>query len=105
MTIGLMELIHSFNIKSEKSLFRTGIFDNKYLVGALVLGVFVQTVVVIIPPVADVFELTNLTMVQWLITIGISVLPIPVIELQKRLDSKCENDERMVMPVNFRDVS
>ena len=105
MTIGLLELIHSFNIKSEKSLFRTGIFDNKYLVGALVLGIFVQTVVVIIPPVADVFELTNLTMVQWLIAIGISVLPIPVIELQKRLDSKCENDKRMVMSVNFRDVS
>ena len=105
MTIGLLELIHSFNIKSERSLFKTGIFDNKYLVGALVLGIFVQTVVVIIPPVADVFELTNLTMVQWLITIGISVLPIPVIELQKRFDSKCENDKRMVMPVNFRDVS
>ena len=105
MTIGLLELIHSFNIKSERSLFKTGIFDNKYLVGALVLGIFVQTVVVIIPPVADVFELTNLTMVQWLITIGISVLPIPVIELQKRFDSKCENDKRRVMPVNFRDVS
>ena len=105
MTIGLLELIHSFNIKSERSLFKTGIFDNKYLVGALVLGIFVQTVVVIIPPVADVFELTNLTMVQWLITIGISVLPIPVIELQKKFDSKWENDKRMVMPVNFRDVS
>src|SRR5699024_1229317 len=35
MAIGLLELIHSFNVKSEKSLFKTGIFDNKYLVGSL----------------------------------------------------------------------
>ena len=32
MAIGLLELIHSFNVKSEKSLLKTGIFNNKYLV-------------------------------------------------------------------------
>ena len=97
MTIGLLELIHSFNIKNEKSLFETGLFENKYLVGALLLGIFVQTIVVIIPPIAEIFELTNLTMVQWLITVVISVLPIPIIELQKKFDAKQDKNERIVL--------
>ena len=88
MAIGLLELIHSFNVKSEKSLFKTGIFDNKYLVGSLILGVCVQTVVILVPQIAEIFELTSLNSMQWLITIGISLLPIPVIELQKWFDSK-----------------
>mgnify|MGYP005754888301 FL=1 len=96
MAIGLLELIHSFNVKSEKSLFKTGIFDNKYLVGSLILGIFVQTVVILIPQIAEIFELTSLNSMQWVITIGISLLPIPVIELQKWFDSK-KSKEREIL--------
>ena len=96
MAIGLLELIHSFNVKSEKSLFKTGIFDNKYLVGSLILGIFVQTVVILIPQIAEIFELTSLNSIQWIITIGISLLPIPVIELQKWFDSK-KSKEREIL--------
>ena len=96
MAIGLLELIHSFNAKSEKSLFKTGIFDNKYLVGSLILGIFVQTVVILIPQIAEIFELTSLNSIQWIITIGISLLPIPVIELQKWFDSK-KSKEREIL--------
>ena len=88
MTIGLLELLHSFNIKSEKSIFKTGLFENKYLIGALLLGIFVQSIVVVLPPIAKIFELTNLNLEQWIITIGISILPIPIIELQKHLNEK-----------------
>ena len=38
--LGLLELIHSFNIKNEKSIFETGLFENKYLVGSLFIGGF-----------------------------------------------------------------
>ena len=96
MAIGLLELIHSFNVKSEKSLLKTGIFDNKYLVGSLSLGIFVQTVVILIPQIAEIFELTSLNSIQWMITIGISLLPIPVIELQKWFDSK-KSKEREIL--------
>ena len=86
MAIGLLELIHSFNIKSEKSIFEVGILENKYLLGSLILGIFVQTIVVVIPSVAEVFELVPLTSTQWIITIFIGILPIPIIELQKKIN-------------------
>ena len=85
ISLGLMELVHSFNIKSEDSIFKVGIFKNKFLIGSFILGVFVQTIVVFIPALADIFQLVQLTQEQWLITIGISLLPIPLMEIQKKI--------------------
>ena len=83
ISIGLLELVHSFNIKSEKSILKTNIFENKFLILSFILGVFVQTIVVIIPTLASIFDLVSLNSTQWIITILISILPIPIIELQK----------------------
>ena len=90
LSIGFLELIHSINVKNEKSIFETGLFENKYLVGSFVLGIFVQTIVVVVPAFAKVFEVVPLSLTQWIITIAISILTIPVIELQKKIDSKNE---------------
>lgn len=86
LSIGLLELIHSFNVKSEKSIFEAGIFENKYLLGSFILGILVQIIVVIIPNLANVFEVVPLNLAQWIITIAISIIPIPVMELQKKFD-------------------
>ena len=88
VSIGLLELIHSFNIKSEKSIFKTGIMENKFLIGSFVLGILVQTIVVLIPQLAEIFKLVPLTSAQWIITLIISILPIPIIEIQKFLDKR-----------------
>ena len=86
VAIGLLELVHSFNIKSDESIFKVGIFENKYLIGSFILGVIVQSIVVIIPSLAEVFSLVPLTSTQWIYTIIISILPIPIMELQKKLN-------------------
>ena len=92
LAIGFLELVHSFNIKSEESIFKTGIFENKFLIGSFILGIFVQTIVVIVPSLAQIFKLVPLTNMQWLITIIISILPIPIMEMQKKVNkAKLEN--------------
>ena len=83
VSLGLLELVHSFNIKSEESIFRVGLFENKYLLGAFILGALLQVVVVVIPSVAEVFKLVPLTQVQWMYTFGISILPLVIMEIQK----------------------
>ena len=85
LTLGILELVHSFNIKSEESIFKIGVLENKYLVGALVLGVILQVIVVVVSPLAQVFSLVPLTGMQWLYTILIAVAPIPIVEIQKAL--------------------
>lgn len=86
LTLGILELVHSFNIKSEESIFKIGVLENKYLVGALVLGVILQVIVVIVSPLAQVFSLVPLTGMQWLYTILIAVAPIPIVEIQKAVN-------------------
>ena len=86
LAIGFLELIHSFNVKNERSIFEAGLFENKYLVESLVLGIFVQAIVVVVPAFASVFEVVPLNLTQWIITVAISLLPVPIIELQKKLD-------------------
>ena len=83
VSLGLLELVHSFNIKSEESIFKVGLFENKYLLGAFILGALLQVVVVVIPSVAEVFKLVPLTQVQWMYTFGISILPLVIMEIQK----------------------
>lgn len=86
LTLGILELVHSFNIKSEESIFKIGIFENKYLIGALVLGVILQVIVVVVSPLAQVFSLVPLTGIQWLYTVLIAIAPIPIVEIQKAVN-------------------
>ena len=97
ISLGLLELVHSFNVKSEESIFKDSIFENKFLIGSFILGALMQTIIVLIPSLANIFELKPLNNMQWFYTIGISLLPIPVIELQKKVNSmrewkKCTTD-------------
>ena len=83
VSLGLLELVHSFNIRTEESIFKTGLLQNKYLFLAFLGGAFLQTVVVVVPQLAGIFKLTNLSISQWIQTIGISLLPIVLMEIQK----------------------
>ena len=86
VALGMLELVHSFNVKSDESIFKVGFLENKYLVGAFVLGTLLTMVVVMIPTFANVFSLQSLTLTQWLYTIAISITPIIIIEAQKKLN-------------------
>ena len=86
ISLGMLELIHSFNVKSEESIFKVGLFENKYLLGAFVLGTVLQLGILFVPTLAEIFKLTQLNTTQWLITIAISIAPIIIVELQKKFN-------------------
>ena len=86
VALGMLELVHSLNVKSEESIFKVGIFENKYLVGSIILGTILTILVVMVPVFADVFKLQALTPIQWLYTMAISIMPIIIIEAQKKLN-------------------
>jgi len=86
VSLGILELVHSFNIRSEESIFKMGLFKNKYLIGAFALGTLLQVLVVVIPSFAEIFKLVPLAEEQWLYTVGISIIPIAVMEIQKKVN-------------------
>lgn len=86
--LSLSQLVHSFNMRSERSVFSVGLFGNKYLVGSLILGSILQISVISVPKLAAIFKVTPLSAEQWLFTAFFSLLPLAIVELQKRFNNK-----------------
>ena len=86
ISLSMTELIHSFNIKSNESIFKSKIFENPYLIASFVVGTLLQLAVVQIKPIANVFGCTPLDSIQWLIVAVISSCPIFIIEAQKKIN-------------------
>lgn len=86
VTLGLIEMVHSFNIRTEESIFKAGLFKNKYLCMAFLAGLVMQVGIVFIPAVREIFSLSELNNMQWLIVAGISLAPVVIMELQKKLN-------------------
>ncbi|MCR2822293.1 cation-translocating P-type ATPase [Lederbergia panacisoli] len=84
ITLSVSQLFHSLNLRSQKkSIFQIGLFTNKYLIGAIVLGIAIQAALVYIPFLHDVFGIHVLTGKDWLFVVGISLIPIIANELVK----------------------
>jgi Ca2+-transporting ATPase len=84
LSLGLLELFHSFNIRSEYSIFEIGIFKNKYLILAFLIGGLLQVGVVIIEPIAKIFEVVNIDLTCWIFVFVISIIPIFIMEFKKK---------------------
>lgn len=85
-TLSIIELVHAFNVHCGEYSFVKRIFSNVYLLGAMIIGVFMQIIVIAIPKVADVFGAVPLRMSHWLIVIVACILPVIIIEIQKKVN-------------------
>jgi len=79
-------IIHVFNVRSTKSIFKTPIKNNKPLVGCAVLMLFVLAALVI-TPFNHVFGLSSIGGIHWLIVIGLSIVPTIMCEIFRLFDN------------------
>ena len=82
--LSLSQVFHAFNMRSDKSLFRIGVFTNKELNLALAASMAVVAAVLFVPFVNRVFGLITLPAYGYALMLGLSLLPIPVMEIVKR---------------------
>ena len=88
VTLGLTELVHSLNIRSDSSIFEIGFFKNKYIILSFIVGAILQIGVVLFSPLANMFDSVSLNISQWIYTFTLSLLPIAIMESKKRLSEK-----------------
>ena len=81
--LSLSQLVHAFNMRSERSIFKIHILSNKYLCLAFVCGVILQTAVMTVPILAGIFSVTPLNSVQWAIVTGLALVPVLFVEFEK----------------------
>jgi len=84
-TLSISQLVHAFNMRSERSIFKIRIFENRFLVGAFAIGLALQTAVISIPAAAGLFRVVPLAAAQWQFVAILSILPIAIVELEKLL--------------------
>ncbi len=95
-SLSLCQLVHSFNIKSEHSIFKGGLFTNPKLIIAFIVGIIMQVSVISIPPLAAVFKATPLSPLQWMIVAGLSLIPLIVVETEKLISSVRKERNRLL---------
>ncbi len=84
MVLVVCQLFYSLALRNErKSIFSIGLFSNKYLVGAIVLGLALQLIVVGIPAIQTAFHLQMPDLRAWGIIFSLGITPLVVSELIK----------------------
>ena len=83
--LAFTQITHVLNVRSpQHSAFRN-MFTNKYLWGAIACVVGLMLIVIEIPALHDIFRLAPLSNIQWLWVVGLSLAPLPIVELVKML--------------------
>jgi len=86
LALSFSQLVHSLNFRSmNHSVFKVGIFKNKFLVYSILFGIVLQVSIVSIGPFAKLFSVQALGFADWVIIALLSILPLLVNELFKLL--------------------
>ena len=84
MVLALTQIVQSFNMRSQRSLFAIGPFSNKKLNGAALLSLALVCLV-LFTPVRVAFGLVLLPGWLYLVGLGLILVPLPVMELAKAI--------------------
>ena len=81
-----------YSVRTVHSIFASNPFKNKLINIAFVSELAIILLVSLIPPVAGVLGLTQLSITQWAVVFGASMLIVPIVEFvkfcQKKTDEK-----------------
>lgn len=84
VVLSVSQLVHSLNMRHpEKSIFQVGLFTNKFLIFSILFGIFLQDVIITVPFLANTFDVFDLTMKDWLVVSGLSIVPLITNEIAK----------------------
>ena len=82
MVLAFSQVVQAFNMRSGKSLFRTGFFTNKMLNKSALISL-VLMLVVLFTPAATAFGLVPLSMKLYVAGVGLILVPLAVMEISK----------------------
>ncbi|MDM0962650.1 calcium-transporting P-type ATPase, PMR1-type [Clostridium perfringens] len=84
VVLSVSQLFLSLSLRSNtKSAFSLGLFSNKYLVYSILLGIFLQVIIISISFIANIFKVTPLLLYDWIVVILVSLIPFAINEILK----------------------
>ena len=86
VTLALSELVHVFNVRDNKnSIFKTGIFNNMKLMGAIIVSALLVFVILVVPQLRTIFSIPVLPTQNIVELICLILAPIAIVEIFKLL--------------------
>ena len=83
-TLTMCQLFHAFDVRSEHaSLFHIGVFSNKAMNKAFLVGMAMQLAVLCVPPLQVIFSTVPMDAAEWAVVLGLAVTPVVVCEFVK----------------------
>lgn len=93
--LAFSELVHVFNVRNnEKSVFKTGIFNNKKLILAIGLSAVLVLAILLIPALRDIFKLAVLPKENIFEVIVLVLSPLVIVEILKLFKINTFKNER-----------
>lgn len=84
VVLAASQLFYSLSVRnSTKSILRIGVFTNKYLIGAILVGIILQFIVISVPILAEAFSVQMLSLRDWTLVIAFALIPLIVNEIIK----------------------
>ncbi|MBQ6172486.1 MAG: cation-translocating P-type ATPase [Clostridia bacterium] len=87
MILSLSQVVHAFNMRSDRSLFKIGFFTNKTLNIAALVSIALMAIV-LFTPVRYAFRLVLLTPQLYLVALGLILAPLVFIEIKKAIKNR-----------------
>ncbi len=81
--LAFTQITHVLNVRSSNHSAFRNMFTNKLLWAALLVVIGLMLIVLEIPHLHDLFHLTDLTPANWAWVVGLSLAPLPIVELVK----------------------
>ncbi len=88
LTLSMVEIVHSFNMRSRRSSVFSIKGHNKVLWGAMALSLALTTLVVFVPFLRNAFSFTAVSFKEYGIALGIAFTILPIMELVKLVQRK-----------------
>lgn len=82
-TLCLARLWHSFNSRSRKSIIKQGLFSNKYIIYAILIGFILLISVLLLPPLQNLFDVEPLSTTNLLFVLVLSLIPTIIIQVTR----------------------
>ena len=90
LTLSMIEIFHSFNMRSRRqSIFRMR-SHNLWLWGAMILSLLCTTLVIEVPFLARAFQFEHISILEYLIAVSLAVVIIPIMEVTKLIQRRIE---------------
>ncbi|MDF2521119.1 MAG: ATPase [Clostridia bacterium] len=96
VVLATSQLFYSLTMRNpSKSILQVGLLSNKYLVGAIIIGIILQIGVISVPFLASAFKVQQLSLGDWDLVMILSLIPLIVNEIIKifmRMQEKKANE-------------